>query len=306
MQNNHSNHHLTWREADKSWLKAKGRSLRSVLDSAQREDGVSRYVVAGVTTIVVASAVGLSGVFAGPDIASNALASSLRPLTGVVETITGSPGSASAQALQECGPVAADASVDSEAGAADVDISFDPNVPTLLVPDDFPTLPPVIVIDDDDPDNDDPGDDDPGNDDAGNDDPGDDDDNGGDDPGGSSLIGADVNLLGEDVLDIGLLSGNLLGVGVNGLDPDGSGTGLGIDANLQDDDLLDVGVDPQADNPLDVELNGDDVLDGVGGDDLLGGVGGDDLLGGLTEDLLGGGDPLGDILGNDLLGGLLN
>jgi hypothetical protein len=311
MQNftNGNHHHVTWREADKSWLKAKGRSVRSILDSTQREDGVGRYVAATVATIAIASVVGLSGVFAGPDIAGKALTSSLNPL-GIVESITGSPGSASAQALQECGPVAADASIETEDGNTEaggsVEVSFDPDNVTPPAPEDFVLVPPVLIGDDSDDDGDD-GPNDDGSDDP-NDDPNDPNDDGNDDPGGSNLVGADINLLGEDVMDIGLLDGNLLGVGVNSLDPDGSGTGTGIDVNLQDDDLADVGVDPQGDEPVDIDLNGEDVLDqellnGTGVDDAVGTVTGDG--GGLLDGLLGE-DPLGGLLGGDPLGGLLN
>jgi hypothetical protein len=294
-------HHVTWQEADKSLLKAKGRSLRAMLDSTRREDGVGRYVAATVATIVVASAVGLSSVLAGPMVTGDVLTASLNPLGSVVERFSGAP--ASAHTLQECGPVAADVGSSTD---AEVEATFVPVIAEVLppigpggIPLDIPDLPVVEPSDDDDPSDDDPSDDD----DPADDDPADDDPPA-DDPSDAApddnLVGGDVNLLGEDVLDIGILDGGLLDIGLDGLNPDGSGTETIAGVDVDGSEAAGASLDPQDEDIVDLSLNGEDPSEGLT-DELTG----DDLPVGLVEDILGDG-PLDDLLGNDQLGGLLN
>jgi hypothetical protein len=340
--------HVTWQEADKSWLKARGRSLRSALDSVTvPRDGASRYVVAAIATIALASSVGLSGVIAGPD-AGKVIGSSLNPISGAVERLSGAPGSgapATAEASADtCGEVAADtANTDTN---ADVDVQASPDTPLIDVapildggiPLDIPNVPPVgdpPVIGDPptDPPTDEPpvvGDPptDPPTDTPPTDDPPTDDPPTGDPPptdnppadSGDDLIGADVNLVGQDVLDVGLLSGGLLDANADSLDPNGSGTGTDFGVDLTGDQIAGGTVDPQDDGVVDAnvagtDVSGSDVTDSVnvGSGDPVGTVenvvedttGTDPVSSDPVGDLVGD-DPVGDLLGDDGLGGLLN
>jgi hypothetical protein len=262
--------------------------------------------------------VGLSSVFAGSGVTGNVLTASLNPLGALADKLSGTP--ASAAPLEECGPLATDvaASTDTNADVGgtvnpQVNVSLPPIGPGII-PIDIPTVPPISFPPTDEPPTDDPPTNDPPTDEPPTDEPPTEEPPAA--PSTGNLIGADVNLLGQDIVDIGILEGGLLGIGVDGLNPDGSGTGSVITVNDGNgDELISIGVDPQDDGIVDVNVNGEDVLDGLpldGLDDLTG----DDLIGGLVEDLLGGEDPLGGLLGgedplggllgDDLLGGLLN
>jgi hypothetical protein len=303
-----------WAAADKSWLKAKGRSLRSIFDSLDRpgRDGSNRFRAAGVGIAAIAAMVGLSAVMAGPSTGENVLAASLNPLAPLGFISDHLSGSASAQALEECGPLAGDVALatDSEVQS---DASVNPGVidslaPILTggIPGDIPTVPPV-------------GDPFPPTDPqpptvppeppvpptpptppttpTGN------------PESEGNLIGADLNLLGQDVANVGILNGGLLGVGVDSLNPDGTGTGstIGVtDGNGEE--IVGLGLDPQDDGVADVSVNGEDPLAATNSDtpvaDLVGDQPVADLVGDQpVADLLGG-DPVGSLLGNDPIGGL--
>lgn len=303
---NRDTNHVTWRETDRSWLKAKGRAVRAMFDSTGSQDGIGRYVVAGIATIAIASTVGLSGVIAGPVSSGKVLTSSLNPLTGAIGQFFGAP--VSAQELEECGPVAADVSTNSSASAGtDATVEPDPgfvidNLPPLGpgdIPLDIPTVPPVGGPTDPEPPTSEP---EPP---TGNPEPPAGDPEPPVDESGGDLIGADVNLGGEDLLDLGILDGGLLGVSTDSLDPDGTGTSSSIGVNLNGEEIATIGADPQEAGIVDTTVNGEDPSSGLEGDGTIAGI---------VEDLVGdepiadaiGDEPIADLLGDDPLGGLLN
>jgi hypothetical protein len=311
-----------WTNADKSWLKARGRSVRMMLDSVDRGGNVgsSRLRASGIAVAVVAGLVGISSVLAGPSATGSVAAASLNPLAPVgfiIDQLSGATSApAAASLLEECGPVAADVSASSDtsaqadAAAAEpqVDVSLPP-IPTggipLDAPDTFtdpnPGDPPVDggPTDDPTPPTEPPVSEPPAATSDGN------------------LVGADVNLLGQDVANVGILNGGLLGVGVDSLDPAGSGTGTNVGlTGGSGNDLAGVTVDPQSTGIVDTNVNGSDPVGGLtSGDpvgsltdsnpvsDLTDGVLGADPLGGITDTV---GGATGGVLGTNPLGGLLN
>ena len=285
-----------WAKADKSWLKARGRSVRMMLDSVDRgsDIGSSRLRASGIAVAVVAGLVGISSVLAGPSATGSVVAASLNPLSSagfIIDQLTGATSAPAATSLlEECGPVAADAAVSADTSAQangtvepEVSVSLPPIPPggiPLDGPDTFtdpnsgdppvdggptedptpPTEPPVSEP-----------------------------------PAGTSdgnLVGADVNLLGQDVANVGILNGGLLGVGVDSLDPSGSGTGTAIDlTDGSGNTLAGVSADPQSDGIVDANVNGSDPVADLTGGDPVGSLVGSNPAGDVTDGVLGT-DPL--------------
>lgn len=318
--NQNSNHHLTWHEADKSWLKAKGRAVRSMVDSSYHEPGVGRYVVAGIATIAIASTVGFSGVVSGDGLGSNALLSGIEggaPLGFIVEPLAGGPQSIAAQVPGECGPLAVDAEADASGGAdagASADVGNTGLGPAPIVgilppigPDDLPLDAPEsatggnIPPDDDDTatDEETATDADSASDDDSSDGSSDSDDNSSGAEFGDDLIGAGADLFGDDAVDLGILDGGLLDIGIDSLDPGGTGTGTNAEAMFNGSGAIGGEVDPQEDDVIDVEVDDQEITDEV--ESVAPEI--DQLDGSLETDLLGD-DLLGGIAGD--LGGLLN
>jgi hypothetical protein len=305
-----------WANADKSWLKARGRSVRMMLDSVDRgsDTGSSRLRASGIAAAVVAGLVGISSVFAGPSATGSVAAASLNPLAPagfIIDQLTGATSApAAASLLEDCGPVAADAAVSADTNAQangtvepEVSVSLPP-IPPGGIPLDVPSTftDPTVdggPTDDPTPPTEPPVSEPPAAAFDGN------------------LIGADVNLLGQDVANVGILNGGLLGVGVDSLDPNGSGTSTGIgvtDGN--GNSLVAVTADPQSDGIVHTSVNGNDSLAGLTSSDPVGSLTGSNPVSDLTDSVLGT-DPLGGVtdtvggvtdgvLGTNPLGGLLN